>query len=91
MTTNLKLFLSEPETCEALGIKRSLLRRMMAEDRIQPTHIGRRLVFHIDEVRRFADDRIRASHVGRRLLFHIDEVRRFADETRRQESDVDAP
>ena len=45
MTTAFKLFLVERETCEALGIGRSLLRRMMAEGRINGTHIGRRLVF----------------------------------------------
>ena len=51
-----KVFLAEREAMEALNIGRTLLRRMMAEDRIQGTHIGRRLVFHVDEVRRFADE-----------------------------------
>jgi replication-associated recombination protein RarA len=50
-----KLLLSERETMDALGIGRTLLRRMMAEERISATHIGRRIVFHVDEVRRFAD------------------------------------
>ena len=56
MTVAFKVFLSEREAMEALGIGRTLLRRMMAEGRIQETHIGRRLVFHVDEVRRFADE-----------------------------------
>lgn len=56
MSTSLRLLLSEREAHQALGISRSLLRRMMAEGRISGTHIGRRLVFHVDEVRRFAQD-----------------------------------
>ena len=55
MTTGLKLFLIEREAYEALGIGRSLLRRMMAEGRINGTHIDRRLVLHVDEIRRFAE------------------------------------
>ena len=56
MSTTFKVFLTERETLEALGIGRSLLWRMMAEKRITGAHIGRRLVFHIDEIRRFADE-----------------------------------
>ena len=56
MTVAFKVFLSEREAMEALGIGRTLLRRMMAEEKIKATHIGRRLVFHVDEVRRFADE-----------------------------------
>ena len=63
MATSFKVFLSEREAMEALAIGRSLLRRMMREDRIRGTHIGRRLVFHIEEVRRFADE-IQASGGG---------------------------
>lgn len=56
MRTELKVLLSEREVIEALSIGRSLLRRMMAEGRIKGLHVGRRLVFHIDEIRRFADE-----------------------------------
>ena len=55
MRTELKVLLSEREVIEALSIGRSLLRRMMAEGRITGSHIGRRLVFHVDD-RRFADE-----------------------------------
>lgn len=51
-----KILLSEREAMEALGIGRTLLRRMMAEGRLKGIHVGRRLVFHVDEVRRFAND-----------------------------------
>ena len=51
-----KVLLGEQEAMEALGIGRTLLRRMVAEKRITSGHIGRRLVFHVDEVRRFADE-----------------------------------
>ena len=56
MNTETKVLLGEQEVMEALGIGRTLLRRMVAEKRIISAHIGRRLVFHIDEVRRFADE-----------------------------------
>jgi excisionase family DNA binding protein len=54
--SDLKIFLSEAEAMEALAIGRTLLRRMVAERRLVPVHIGRRLLFHIDEVRRFAEE-----------------------------------
>ncbi len=56
MATINKILLSEREAMEVLGIGRTLLRRMMAEGRITGAHVGRRLVFHVDEVRRFGDD-----------------------------------
>ena len=56
MTTVTKYLLSERQTMEALGIGRTLLRRMWAEGRIKPVKVGRRLLFHVDEVRRFADE-----------------------------------
>ena len=56
MTTLLKIFLSERETMEALGIGRTLLRRMWAEDRIKPVKVGRRILFHVEEIRRFAEE-----------------------------------
>ena len=56
MATIDKVLLSEREAMEALGIGRTLLRRMMAEGRIKGAHVGRRLVFHVDEVRQFGDD-----------------------------------
>ena len=63
MTIQVKFLLTERETMEALGIGRSLLRRMWAEGRIQPCKVGRRLLFHVDEVRRFADH-IRQADAG---------------------------
>ncbi|MBF8267733.1 MAG: Helix-turn-helix domain [Dehalococcoidia bacterium] len=56
MATSIKVLLSERETMEALGIGRTLLRRMWAEGRIKPVKVGRRLLFHVDEVRRFAEE-----------------------------------
>lgn len=56
MVTSFKVFLSEREAMEALSIGRSLLRRMWAEGRIKPTKVGRRLLFHVDEVNRFAQE-----------------------------------
>lgn len=55
METPLKVLLSEQEAMEALSIGRTLLRRMWKEGRINPIKVGRRLLFHVDEVRRFAD------------------------------------
>ena len=52
----LRILLSERETMRALGIGRSLLRRIWAQGLIRPTRLGRRLLFHVDEVRRFADE-----------------------------------
>ena len=59
MVTQNKLLLSEQETMEVLSIGRTLLRRMVAEGRIAETHVGRRLLFHVDEVKRFADEACR--------------------------------
>lgn len=56
MNTETKVLLNEREAMEVLGIGRTLLRRMVAEKRITSAHIGRRVVFHVDEVRRFADE-----------------------------------
>jgi excisionase family DNA binding protein len=41
---------------ESLGIGRTLLRRLVAEHKIVSTYVGRRLLFHVDEVQRFADE-----------------------------------
>ena len=56
MELSFRMLLGEKEAMEALSIGRTLLRRMMAEGRIKGLHVGRRLVFHVDEVRRFADE-----------------------------------
>lgn len=56
MATIAKVLLSEREMMEALGIGRTLLRRMMAEGKIRGAHVGRRLVFHVEEARRFGDE-----------------------------------
>lgn len=56
MVTSYKVLLSEQEAMEALSIGRTLFRRMMAEGRITETRVGRRLLFHVDEVKRFADE-----------------------------------
>ena len=56
MTTLRKILLSEAEAMEALGIGRSLLRRMWHEGHIQPVRIGRRILFHVEEIRRFAKE-----------------------------------
>lgn len=61
MPASLKVLLSEQETMEALSLGRTLLRRMMAEGRITGTHVGRRLLFHAEEVKRFADEAHKAS------------------------------
>ncbi len=51
-----KLLLSEQEAMAALSIGRTLLRRMESEGRITSTHVGRRVLYHVDEVKRFADE-----------------------------------
>jgi len=63
MVTSPKVLLSEQETMQALSIGRTLLRRMMAEGHITGVHVGRRLLYHVDEVKRFADEAHRQTYV----------------------------
>ena len=44
-TQNFKFTLSLPETCQALGIGETLLRKLIRDKQIQPIKLGRRTVF----------------------------------------------
>ena len=50
-----KLLWSEPETCLRLGVKRNTLRKLWAERRLVPIHIGKRVFWRPDDVRRYVD------------------------------------
>ena len=55
----LKMLLSKKEAAEALGIKATLLDRLIKEGELRTLRVGaRRVLIHIDEVARFIEDKI---------------------------------
>ena len=55
----LKMLLSKKEAAEALGIKATLLDRLIKEGELQSLRVGaRRVLIHIDEVARFIEEKI---------------------------------
>ena len=55
----LKMLLSKKEAADALGIKATLLDRLIKEGELQTLRVGaRRVLIHIDEVARFIEEKI---------------------------------
>ena len=55
----LKMLLSKKEAADALGIKATLLDRLIKEGELQTLRVGaRRVLIHIDEVARFIEKKI---------------------------------
>ena len=55
----LKMLLSKKEAADALGIKATLLDKLIKDGELRTLRVGaRRVLIHIDEVARFIEDKI---------------------------------
>jgi len=50
-----KLLYDEKETCHVTGLGRSTLRKKWADGELVPVHVGRRVLWPADAVRRFVE------------------------------------
>ena len=58
-SNRLKLLLSKKEAAEALGIRATLLDRLIKEGELRTLRVGaRRVLIHIDEVTRFIEEKM---------------------------------